>query len=290
MNLGNALRALGRNDEAIHAYQRAVHLAPESAEARFNLALQRLTGGDVDVARDELGEVIRLQPGLVEAHLVLADILERQGKLDEAEASFIRALELDPNHSGARLNYGTFCDRLGRPYEASRLLEQAKALDPGIKGVESPILFGLNFRTDVTADEIAQVHRRIGAEIQQASGPAFQTWSNVPDPERRLRLAYVSGDFHHHPVSLFLRPVLEHHDPIQLEVVCYSNRDDDNDVAAVLRRACSLWRNVSPLDHEAFARVIRDDRIDILADLSGHSADNRLRMWWVHVNDANGRQ
>jgi predicted O-linked N-acetylglucosamine transferase (SPINDLY family) len=282
VNLGNALRALERQDEAIAAYRAAIEHDPAFAPANFNLALLLLELGQAASAEQALLECTNAQPGFIDAHLVLADLYEKQARLDEAETRFKRALDVDANHAGALLNYGTFCQRQGRLADASRLLTRARAADPRIKGVESSVLFSLNFRSDIGRDEIAAEHRRIGAEMERSAGARFQTWANQRSEERRLRVGYVSGDFYHHPVALFLRPILENHDRAAFEVTCYSNYADDNDVAQTLRRFCTSWHDISSLDDEAFVQKVRDDAIDVLVDLSGHTSRNRLSAFARH--------
>ena len=175
-----------------------------------------------------------------------------------------------------------FLARQGRLDEATSFVERAKALDPELKDVDSFLLFSYNFRTDVDATTVFDEHRTVGAAIQRAAGAPFTDWTNTRDPDRRLRIGYVSGDYRHHPVALFLRPVLEHHDPQRVETFCYSNHPDANEVADALRARCRHWTNVLNLDDARFAELIRRDRIDVLVDLSGHTNGNRLPVFARH--------
>lgn len=282
MNVGNALQRLDRPDEALAAQRRAVACAPDHAAARFNLGSLLHVRGELDAAEAELVEALRLQPDMLAAALVLADICEAQQRFDDAELQFRRALAIAPGHAGTQLNFGMYCVRQGRLDEAMEWFKRAKVGDPGLKDVESFLLFPYSFRTDVDAITIFEEHRRVGAAIQRAAGAPFAVWTNARDPDRPLRVAYVSGDFRHHPVALFLRPVLEHHDPGQVETFCYSNHPDANEVADALRARCRHWTNVSDLDDDRFAERIRRDRIDVLVDLSGHTNGNRLPVFARH--------
>ncbi|MHB8493293.1 MAG: O-linked N-acetylglucosamine transferase, SPINDLY family protein [Casimicrobiaceae bacterium] len=282
MNVGNALQRLDRIDEAVAAQQRAVECAPDHPAARFNLGSLLRSRGDLEEADAELQEALRLQPEMLAATLVLADVYEAQQRFGDAEAAFRRALAIEPDHAGALLNFGMFCVRQGCLDEAMDWFKRAKARDPALKDVESFLLFPYSFRTDVDAVAIFDEHRRVGAAIQRAAGAPFTDWANAPDPDRPLRLAYVSGDFRHHPVALFLRPVLENHDPRHFETFCYSNYREANDVAEVLRTRCRHWTNVSHLDDRRFVELIRHDGIDILVELSGHTNGNRLAAFARH--------
>ena len=282
MNVGNALQRLDRLDEALAAQRRAVECAPDDAAARFNLGSLLRTRGDLPAAETELLEAHRLEPDMLAAVLVLADVYDAEERFDDAEMQFQHALAIAPDHAGAPLNFGMFLARQGRLDEATSFIERAKALDPELKDVDSFLLFSYNFRADVDAIAVYDEHRRVGAAIERAAGVPFNEWANAPDLERPLRVAYVSGDFRHHPVALFLRPVLENHDRRQIETFCYSNYPEANEVADALRARCRHWTNVSSLDDDQLAVLIRRDGIDILVDLSGHTNSNRLHVFARH--------
>jgi predicted O-linked N-acetylglucosamine transferase (SPINDLY family) len=99
---------------------------------------------------------------------------------------------------------------------------------------------------------------------------------NAADPERRLRIGYVSADFRHHSAAVVFGPVILAHDRDAVEVVCYSGVIEPDDATARFRDAATLWRDTAGLSDDTLAARIRDDRIDVLVDLAGHSAGNRL--------------
>ena len=282
MNAANALQRLGRRDEALTAQRRAVERAPDNARARFNLGALLLARGEMVDAEAQLLRASELEPGMAEAAVLLADLYERAARFDEAEAQFARALSLAPQHAGIIRNFGMFCLRLGRSDEALRLVLRASALDPEDSSIPGGLAFALNLATDLDAAEIADKHRQLGAQIERSAGPAFTTWPNDVDWARRLRIGYVSGDFFIHPVALFLRPVLEHHDPQAVETFCYSSYPSDNDMARLLRRYTHNWRDISTLRDAEVVAQVRRDRIDILVDLSGHTDRNRLSVFACH--------
>ena len=105
---------------------------------------------------------------------------------------------------------------------------------------------------------------------------ARQPHTNDRNPERPLRLGFVSADFGHHPVGYFLIRALENLDRSQCEIVCYSDRPSNDDLTKRFQAACNSWREVQALSNESLAEQIRADRIDILFDLAGHTAKQRL--------------
>lgn len=282
MNAGNALRRLERYDEAVIAQRRAVECAPESPRGRFNLAVALRDVGDPCGAERELRIALDLQPDLLEALLMLADLLDAYQSFAESEAIYRRAVSVAPEHAGAWLNFGMSRLEARQTDVAIEYFARAKALDPGLRDAASFPLFALNFRTDLDPDQIAAEHRRIGAAIQRAAGPSLRSWDNRPEPYRVLRVGYVSADFRHHPVALFLRPVLQNHDPRNVETVCYSNTIEPGDCADEFRKICALWKDVSAIDDDQLVAQIRADGIDVLVDLSGHTNGNRLTAFARH--------
>jgi protein O-GlcNAc transferase len=316
MNVGNALHRLGRLDEAVAAQREAAVRAPDYAPARFNLAALLVASRDYGAAETELRAVLRLQPDMAEASVVLAEVLEATGRAVDAEAELKRALRTRPGFAGAALNLGQFYlrhDRIddaestllqakamdrslaaiesalgtlylrtGRIADARRALRQALDSDPTLQGAQSPLLFSLNLDTEFDVATIFREHTRIGDGMVRAAAHRFTAWPNRPDPERRIKIGYVSGDFRRHPVGLFLRPVLERHDRARHEIHCYSNRSTADDLTRLLQQSADHWHVIAADSDLVVADQIRRDAIDILVDLSGHTDQNRLAVFAMH--------
>ena len=282
MNLGNALAHLQRWDEARTAFEKAVECAPEHAPAHFNLGSLLLSRGDLAGAVAVFTRALELAPDMARAALMLADAQEAHKHFREAEEAFRRALRIDPQYAGAMLNFGSFLLRQGRMEEALNSWLRAKTLDPLLPPNDPQLLFAMNFSSEHAPTEIADAHFRIGRAMSDAAGVAYASWPNIVDPDRRLRIGYVSGDFGPHPVAIFMRPVLEEHDRSRFEVFCYSNAPDDATISPILRARADHWVHVEALSDEALAERFRSDRIDILVDLAGHTHRGRLAAFARH--------
>jgi protein O-GlcNAc transferase len=281
MNAGNALANLGRWNEALEAQRSAVRHAPTYAPARFNLGAFLFNRGQLAAASAELLVASTLQPGMKEAPLLLAEIHELEERFGEAEREYRRALAIAPQHAGTLVNFGWFCVRQGRMKEAFEFLQRASTLDPSL-AIDGQILFAMNFQPDLSPEHIADEHRRRAKLISESAGVPLCAWANTADPARRLRVAYVSGDFGPHPVAFFMRPILQHHDRSKFEVFAYSNSPQSNPVEPSLQMHADHWRVISNLsDAEAVDRICAD-RIDVLVDLSGHTSRGRLGVFARH--------
>jgi protein O-GlcNAc transferase len=209
-----------------------------------------------------------------EAHLQAGMTLRAAGRLAEAEQSFRKAMALGHDSVALQSNLGSVVAELGRVDEAERHYRNAVELQPDSPAIWSNFLFVLNHVPQRSPAEIFVEHRRFGERFSARRD--LERHPNEPRGDRRLRLGYCSGDFRRHAVSSFIEAVLSRHDRRQFEVYCYYNNAAPDAVTARLRKCADRWRDIAGLSDEAVRDLIRADGIDVLVDLSGHSARNRL--------------
>jgi predicted O-linked N-acetylglucosamine transferase (SPINDLY family) len=276
-NLGIALRCQGRYDDAVAAHQRAITFEPGFAVAYSNLGIALRQSGRIDEAIAAFHRAIALRTDFAEAYSNLGNALNGQSRYDEAIAALGRALELDRGLAEAQHNLGFALLAQGRHEEAGAAYRRAVELRPGYARAHSDLLSCMQYQTGVTPAALARAH---GEWDEQHAHPLRRHWKPFDldrDPDRPLRVGFVSGELRRHPVGFFLTGVLENLDRPEFDVICYETRGGKPDaystrIAAVARH----WHEVVGLDDETLAARIRSDRIDILFDLAGHTPDNRL--------------
>jgi len=271
-NLGNALHGLSRLDEAAAAYHQALALKPDYAGARYNLANLLQARGRPEAALPHFEQALALWPGRADLHNNLGASLLELGRFTEAMARFERALALAPDHAEACNNLGKSCQELGRMAEAVAYYRRALALRPDYAEAHSNLLMTLTYLPDCPAAQLFAEHREYGRRQVRPPLPH----ANRRDPDRRLRVGYVSGDFRRHVVGFFIEPLLAAHDPAAVSVHCYSETQRADAATAHLKTLAEGWRDTAGLDDDRLAAQIQADGIDILVDLAGHSAFNRL--------------
>ncbi|KAA0577898.1 tetratricopeptide repeat protein [Azospirillum sp. B21] len=204
-------------------------------------------------------------------------------RLDEAVRCWTRAIRLEPRQSaGLWFNLGVTRQMRGEAAEAAAVFDRAEALKPDDPRVASQRLLCLNY-LDLSGERLLAEHRRFDERFGDGPGGAglpAVPHANPPDPEKRLRIGYLSVEFREHLGAYFLTPLFEAADRGRFEIVCYSILPDSHADAYTARFKAQAdgWRNIGHLDDEALAAQIRADGIDILVDLAGHSGLNRLPM------------
>ncbi|MGH9807304.1 MAG: tetratricopeptide repeat protein, partial [Terriglobia bacterium] len=279
MNIGNVLQQLRRFDEAADSYREAIRVAPDYAPVRFNFGSFLASRGENDAAEAQLRAALHIDPRMAEAAVAMSVVLEATDRPAEAENILRRALELRPDYALAALNLGQLLLRLGRFDDALSFIERSVVIAPDAL---SWMLSSINNRADLDASEIHRRHVSVGNAIHRVSGPCFTTWSNRPDPNKRLKVGYVSGDFRLHPVGLFLKPILAHHNRSAFDVHCFSNNAEIDSATQILHQSAPHWTQISHLSNDDLADLFRKEGIDILVDLSGHTNLNRLRVFARH--------
>ena len=275
VNLGNALRARGDLDGAIDAYRQAVQLQPRQANAHAHL-------GDAYLARKCFPEAVAcyqqalaIQPGHVAALGGLGDAHYFQGRLDEAVACYRHAVRAKPDLAHARHNLGVTLQAQGKMAEARECFLEVLRRQPNHHVAHSTYVASLIYDPAADASLLLTEHRRwAGQQIPpKLDVPAH---ANACDPKRRLRIGYVSPDLRAHPVAYFVEPILAHHDREAVEVFAYAEVAAPDGWTARLRGLTDHWRATAGLSDAEMARLVREDQIDILVDLAGHTARNRL--------------
>lgn len=239
VNLGLVLQHAGKGDEALQCYRDAVAADPALAQAWFNLGTLLLARGQPGDALDCFRKALALEPGQAEWHAALGWALKQTGDAEAALAAF----------------------------------RQAHALAPDSQAAASNLLHALNFAAGESAERIFEEH--CAWARRQFPAQRIAPHENAPEPARKLRIGYLAPDFNDPELAGLIEPVLEHHQRGTFEAVCYSDADAESGDAWRLRTTAALWHATAQLSNEHLAERIREDRIDILVDLAGHSAGGK---------------
>jgi predicted O-linked N-acetylglucosamine transferase (SPINDLY family) len=239
------MNAIGRVDQAIPLCRRAVQLQPDRAEAHNNLGVALMNNGQLDEADAALQRALQLKPDYAEAHGNFGNVLKERGQLAQAIAAYRRAIEISP----------------------------ANAV------IHSNLVHTVYFHPDYGQAELLRESRGWAARHADPLRSFIRPHKNTRDPSRRLRIGYVSPDFNGHPVGRFILPLLACHDHQQFEIYCYASVQRSDSFTPRIQQQADVWRDIRTLSNDEAAKLIRQDRIDILIDLTMHMAKNRMLLF-----------
>ena len=241
-NLGNALAQLSRGEEAEQAFNRALSLDPRATGARLGLSHALRHRYRFAEATDHLREALKTQPG-------------------------------DPDFLGA---LGPLLLKQANVEEAVEVLEQGLARRPGDCGCAAGLAHCLNYLPEADPARVLAAHRTMGQAYAAQRPTRWTIFPNTREPDRRLRIGLLSGDFLQHAIAFFIEPFLTHHDRASLEVICYSTGTREDEVTARLKKLAAGWKDLKAASFEARAKAIREDKVDVLIDLAGNVAGHNI--------------
>jgi len=276
---GLALHAVGRGTEALVDLRQAVAMDAKLVDARLDLGNALLDEGDVASAATEINAALAADPSAI-AYNSLGNLHARQRQFDAAIAAYSRAIELDPRLPQAYGNLGMLQFSVADNDAAIASFRRAVALAPDRPANWSALLFALSVSDRATARGIAAEHRAFGERFAARIAPLPAV---VPAPRtgRRLRIGYVSSDWRRHAVAVFAEPLMAAHDRDRFEIFCYQSHAGGDEVTARFAALADHFVPIASLPDAEAAGRIRDDAIDILVDLNGHTAHNRLPLFFL---------
>jgi len=306
-SIGRALVALGRKEEVVEKFSKAIKLQKDMENVRSLVeAMRRMK--EHDKAVEVLEEMIEANPQRLEIMFELGMLFERTDRLDKAEQYYKKiiesgphptaydhlgcicikmmrlpeavyylrkAMELLPDNTGIRNSLAHALIQLGETQEGVGLLRKVVDMMPEYSQIHSNLLSSLHYLPDLDRQAIFEEHKRWGQRHAPIS-MAGTSHDNTVEAERKLRIGYISPDFKRHVVSCYIEPLLDEHNRDVVEVYGYGNVVCPDSTTSRLQKKFDCYRNIRDVNDDAVARIVEQDRIDILVDLAGHTKDNKL--------------
>ncbi|WP_027799247.1 tetratricopeptide repeat protein [Paraburkholderia dilworthii] len=275
--LGIALHRQGRYDDALAPLRKAAELIPEELETRTVLADTLRLKNKLAESERECRAIVAINPDNTEAQRILGIVLVHQGRVAEGLAASRRAIELAPNNASVHSSLGVLQLDLGLVEEAEQSFRTALQKDPKDAIAANNYLFALSHNPAIQHDKLFAEHTAFARQHEDPVRAQWPNHSNKRSPDRKLKIGFVSGDLFRHAVASYLLPIMEHlakDDSLSLHV--YSNHVAEDDYTQLLRDCADSWQQITGMPDAELANKIRNERIDILFDLSGHTGRNRL--------------
>lgn len=309
-NLAGVLLHLGLLDDAVFYYNQLLIYRPRMTEALEGLGYVRKLQGKYSHAIECYEKSIQINEHNFAAYCAIGDILQTQKKFEESLLSYQQAIERAPTEGLPHNNMGNSLSKLGRYHEALNSYQKSIALSPDIQEAyinlawtyreygmlpesfkcfeklkermplshqsQSDFLFSLNYDPSISK---AALHH-YAQEWWQLFGSKAVQYHHSPskDMSGKLKIGFISPDFSSHPVGFFLLPLLRELDRSKFEIWCYAEMAEHLSDATTekIKQHVDKWQITSSMSDAQAAAKIYSDKIDILIDLAGHTANNRL--------------
>jgi predicted O-linked N-acetylglucosamine transferase (SPINDLY family) len=273
--LGAVLQRLGKLDESLEAKKKSSELLPQDAEAAYNLGNAFNEAGRFDEAKESYLRAIKVNPNFIKANYNLALVFSKTNQIEKAIEHYKREIQINPTFAEAHSNLGNLLKNSGDLDAAQVAYKKALEVNPRYLEAYTNLLYTLAHNPNVSPEDAFQEALRFGEVASQGITPLVHSPENR-DPNKKLRVAMVSGDFWNHAVAYFIEPLLACFDKNQFELVAYYNNTKNDNFTARIKSHFALWRDVAPLTDLQLAQQMFNDGIDIAIDLSGHTDKNRL--------------
>ena len=297
-------------EQAIEKYEAFVRSNPKDGAAVHDLSVLYSQSGQIEKALSAAREASEISPESAEVWLHLGNLEARQRNTTEAVNAFRRASKIAAMDPRGWFNLGNLLAQRNQRAEAISALEQARTLspgnpqilaslalayrkhglisdaikhyktardnDPGDSNIQSNLLVAMQYLPGINDQKLYESHKQWDTQFAH---PQTSSLPSIKDGKTPLRVGYVSGDFHAHPIGYFLLGVLRNHDAEVVTPICLSDTVDEDILTRDLKHNTAEWIETRQMDDVNFAECVSHNAIDILVDLSGHLKHNRLSVF-----------
>jgi len=274
-NLAIALQKLKRLDEAINNYKIALRLKPNFTQVYNNLATALKYLNKFDEALINCKKAIDLRPDFADAHNNLGTILKDLNRMEESCECFNKAIKLKTNYAEAYYNLGIVLKKLGKIEESIENYQKAAKIKPGYHEAYNNYLFNLHYLTKYDDQYYITAAKEFRHSLKKIENSLCIPYQYKKHP-KKIKIGFISGDFREHPIGFFLLDTLKHLKNKNLKLFAYSNFIKKDNLSTKIKCHFANWHEIANLNDLEVINQIRKDGINILFDLSGHSAHNRL--------------
>lgn len=287
------LRAMGHgSDAAIFANELLETLNNKSHDYPINtskrnhqlryVALVFAEQGQAKQGSEIMRELCEQSPEIASLHRELAFALTSNDDLDGAEKALNTAIELQPMNANSHAQLARIYCRTGRVKAGYNSYSMAASIEPDNPNYLQRLIYWSNYSELTTPQSNYQLTKLWVQKAHPNNQAGTNTW-RAPNPERQLRIGFVSSDFCAHSVSFFILPLLEGLNRTQFHITAYNDSKKADSITESIRKLCDQWHEIARSTNKSLTAQIASDQIDVLVDLSGHSTGNRLSVFSKHV-------
>jgi len=278
-NLGNALIENNKSNEAITFFERALKIKPNYPEALNSIGGAYANLGNRKKAIGFIEKAIKIKPEYAEAHNSLALIYSDLARFEEALLHFTKSIELKPYNEKFYNNFGNLLNNLGKYEEANKMYEKAINIKPNYEKAYSNLIFNLNYFYKLDQNLYLEKAKKFGLKCKPIKKNLTFKYKFEKKP-KKLRIGLVSSDFGNHPGGFFTLSTLKELRKKDFELIAYSNSNRQDEFSYHFKPLFFKWHSIEKIKDLEVVKKIFDDGIHILMELQGHSAKNRIPLFF----------
>ena len=278
-NLAGCLKDDGKLKDAVQFYQKAIEINPEYVEANYGLGHAYDRIGNKKNAENHFLKVIKIKKNYIQAYLSLGTLYHEQMRYEEAMLNYKQAIKLNPDYEKPYNNLGNLLCDVGRFDDAMIEYKKAIKIKPDYAKAYSNMLFTMNFKNNFEKDLYLSEAKKFKINCKKKTDNFSMNYQYEKNP-KKLRVGLVSADFGNHPGGFFTLSTLRELRKKDCDLIAYSNFNRTDEFVKHFRPQFVKWNSIEKKNDEEVIKQIIEDKIHILIDLQGHSAKNRLTIFF----------
>ena len=310
---GLILLKLNKTEGAVSYFQKSINIKSDFFEAHFNLLqsfydlkkydeaiLQSkkclkinsksiktflLLGNLYDKLNQEkksekyFSEILKIDSKDSNAYYSLGNLYKKKANYEKAIYNYKLAIKFNENYFASYNNLGTLYQEIGKFDLAILNFKSVIKINPNFSGAYQNYLFCLNFSKYFDLNLYFELVQKFKQSLSKIDLDKISKFPKIKKTDKKIRIGFISGDYGNHPVSHYLLNTINHISDKKFELIAYSNSNRMDEITLKLKKRFSIWRKINHLDDTEVINLVRKDSVDILFDLSGHTAKNRLSIF-----------
>lgn len=277
LGLGRLLTELGDYDSCRELFQKAIDIKPDYYAPYASMGISYYKTSTTEAIK-WFDKALEINPNADDVYSLKGYALNILGNTEEAEKSLRKAIELREDHAEYHQNLGNVLMVQAKIPEALEHCQKSIELNPNSSLAFSNLLLYMHYIPQSTKDDIWNLHK-IYSKMFEPKDLELRPYLSEPRKDRKIRIGLVSSDFRKHSVAYFIEPLLNKKDTTNYEYYTYANVKIPDVFSQRIANLSTKWQSILQLSDVQAAELIRNDQIDILIDLGGHTADNRLKLF-----------
>jgi len=273
--MGGWYKAKGEVQRASDFYQKALKIRPDFAEIYVNLGMLWEQEKQYEDAIQAYQKSLEIEPDAKVAFNIGFILQDRSMYFKEAETYLKQAIELDENYAQPYVGLANLKLRQANIQEALEYYRKMQVIDPDYQLGWINYLFAYNYIAETRKTSLPEL-QHLHENYPAIRFPQKEKQQRCTNAQRRLRIGYVSDDFRDHSVAYFMQTILAQHDATQFEIFCYQCHKETDDMSTHLESLVEHFYDLSKNENKESIKQIRQNKIDILVDLSGYTSENLL--------------